>query len=316
MNGEGSGGIPYFSFEEDRLSSTFDVNDPSAFRDLLREILDWRLAEYLDRANPTEARADVICRLARNTGGSPIIFFPRPATELGLRLGPNKVSIDGEPFEAIIAKIAINVVRRNDQDATNRLPEILRRWFGEDVGLSGRGERIRLKRGEDGFELEPLRVGISKELTVWSSYQREEIPKCFGLTFNPAIWNAGFIIQEPHIFLLVTLEKKGMLEDHQYVDHFISQNEFAWQSQNRTTQASKHGQMMHNHRSLGNEIHLFVRPTKKTGSRPTPFIYCGRVDFESWQGDAPVSIVWRLREEVPSAIRAILGVPGDGLIRS
>ena len=59
---------------------------------------------------------------------------------------------------------AAPVVRRNDEDAANRLPEILRRWFGDDVGLRGRGDRVRLKRGEDGFELEPLRVGISKEL--------------------------------------------------------------------------------------------------------------------------------------------------------
>jgi hypothetical protein len=158
VGSEGSGGIRYFQFEEDRLSSTFDVDDPSAFRDLLREILDWRLAQYLDRANPKEARADVICRLSRNKGDSPIIFLPRPATDLGLVLGPNKVSIDGEQFEAVIAKIAINVVRRNGEEGANRLPEILRRWFGDDVGLPGRGERVRLKRGEDGFELEPLRV--------------------------------------------------------------------------------------------------------------------------------------------------------------
>ena len=164
VNGEGTGGNRHFQFEEDRFSSTLDVDDPSAFRDLLREILDWRLAHYLDRANPKEAGADVICRLARNTGGNPIIFLPRPATELGLVLGPSKVGIDGEQFEALIAKIAINVVRRNDEDAANRLPEILRRWFGDDVGLPGRGDRVRLKRGEDGFELEPLRVGISKEL--------------------------------------------------------------------------------------------------------------------------------------------------------
>ncbi len=147
VNAEGTGGNRYFHFEEDRFSSTFDVDDPSAFRDLLREILDWRLAQYLDRTNPKEARADVICRVARNKGGKPIIFLPQRAAELGLALGPSKVGIDGEQFEALIVEIAINVVRRNDKDAANRLPEILRRWFGDDVGLRGRGEQSPTETG-------------------------------------------------------------------------------------------------------------------------------------------------------------------------
>ncbi|THD57112.1 MAG: DUF3427 domain-containing protein [Bradyrhizobium sp.] len=56
-------------------------------------------------------------------------------------------------------------------------------------------------------------------------------------------------------------------------------------------------------------VHLFVRPTKKTGSNPTPFVYCGQVDFVSWKGDGPISITWRLREAVPPSLHGVLGVP-------
>ena len=52
-----------------------------------------------------------------------------------------------------------------------------------------------------------------------------------------------------------------------------------------------------------------VRPTKKTGSKPTPFVYCGQVDFISWEGDAPISIRWGLREPVPPTLKSVLGVP-------
>jgi hypothetical protein len=137
----------------------------------------------------------------------------------------------------------------------------------------------------------------------------EAIAPAFNLTFSPAIWNAGFIVQDPEIFLLVTLAKDDMSKDHRYVDHFVSDREFAWQSQNRTTQASKHGQLLRNHHERGHRVHLFVRPTKKTGSKPTPFVYCGQVDFLSWEGEAPISIRWQLREAVPPALRDILGVP-------
>ncbi len=71
----------------------------------------------------------------------------------------------------------------------------------------------------------------------------------------------------------------------------------------------RRGQLLRNHQALGHRVHLLVRPTKKTGSKPTPFVYCGQVDFVSWEGDAPISIKWRLRETVPPALQSVLGVP-------
>jgi hypothetical protein len=158
VGADGTGGVQYFRFEADRLSATFEADDPAALRDLLHEVLDWRLAQYLDRADPAAARADVLCSVAQATGERPILFLPRPAASLGLETGPAAIRIEGQQFEAVIAKIAINVVRKVGEE-TNRLPEILRRWFGEDAGLPGRGDRVRLKRGDAGFELEPVRVG-------------------------------------------------------------------------------------------------------------------------------------------------------------
>jgi hypothetical protein len=139
-------------------------------------------------------------------------------------------------------------------------------------------------------------------LRLWERYTREAIAPAFGLTFDQATWNAGFVPKPPHLFLLVTLGKDGMMSEHKYVDHFVSNVEFSWQSQNRTTQASKHGQMIRNHKELGLHVHLLVRKTKKTGSKPTPFTYCGEVDFQSWVGNAPIAVTWRLREPVPPTI--------------
>jgi superfamily II DNA or RNA helicase/diadenosine tetraphosphate (Ap4A) HIT family hydrolase len=306
VGGLGTGEVSYFRFEGDRLSTTFEAGDADSFKELLREILDWRLAQYLSRQVPGNAVGDIVCRVAR-AGDRPILFLPSAASALNLELGPAPVQIEGEAYEALIARIVINLVRRTGE-ATNLLPEILRRWFGDDVGLPGRGERVRLKRGPSGLEMEALRISASQGVQIWGRYGREAIAPAFGLTFSQAIWNAGFVVQDPDIFLLVTLAKEDMSADHRYADHFLSDHEFGWQSQNRTKQDSKHGQLLRNHQALGHRVHLFVRPTKKTGSKSTPFINCGEVDFVSWEGDAPISIKWRLRETVPPSLRSALGV--------
>lgn len=306
VEARGTDEISFLRLDNDRLSTTFEIEEVDAFRELLREVLDWRLAQYLSRPTTANATADIVCRVAR-AGERPILFLPSSAMSLSLDVGPASVEIGGQSYEAVIAKIAINVVRRSGH-GENLLPEILRGWFGEEAGLPGRGERVRLKRGLSGFAMEPLK-SVSQGLQVWGRYLREVIPPAFNLTFSQAIWNAGFVVQDPDIFLLVTLSKDDMNQEHRYVDHFVSDREFAWQSQRRTTQASKHGQLLHNHQARGHGVHLFVRPTKKTGSKPTPFIYCGKVDFLSWGGEAPISIRWRLREPVPPTLHTTLKVP-------
>ncbi len=102
-----------------------------------------------------------------------------------------------------------------------------------------------------------------------------------------------------------------MNAEHRYADRFLSPELFEWQSQNRTTRASRDGERIQNHRALGLHVHLLVRPTKRAGATITPFIYCGEVDFVSWEGDNPITVRWRLREPVPPTMRSALKVPAD-----
>jgi hypothetical protein len=107
--------ISYFRFEGDRLSTTFEAGDAGSFKELLREILDWRLAQYLSRKGPGDATGDIVCRVAR-AADRPILFLPSAASALHLELGPAPVQIEGEAYEALIAKIAINVVRKPGEE--------------------------------------------------------------------------------------------------------------------------------------------------------------------------------------------------------
>lgn len=301
LSARGMGGIAHFRLDGDQFGFAFNVEDSAALGRLLRELLDWRLAQYLSRGG--EASADIVCRVARNERGHPILFLPSNSGSQPLEAGDLDISIDGQQMVATVSKIAINVVR-STESVTNSLPSILRRWFGDDVGLPGRSDRVRIRQHDGGWLMEPMgTVGQAGDgLKLWDRYTREAIPVAFGLTFDQATWNAGFVSKPPHLFLLVTLQKDGMISEHRYADQFISDVEFSWQSQNRTTQASKHGQMIQNHEEMGLHVHLLVRKTKKTGSKPTPFTYCGEVDFQSWEGEKPITVIWRLREPIPSSV--------------
>lgn len=134
------------------------------------------------------------------------------------------------------------------------------------------------------------------DLAVGQSFQREEIPALFGEVFNPGSWNVGHVTlndKKAHV-LLVTLNKQGKAEEHKYLDHWIDEHHFHWQSQNATTPESKRGREIIEHERRGIAIHLFVRDGKLAGGKAAPFVYHGRATYESYQGSGPMSVVFRL----------------------
>jgi hypothetical protein len=113
----------------------------------------------------------------------------------------------------------------------------------------------------------------------------------------------------------VTLEKAGMAEEHRYADRFLSATEFQWQSQNRTRRASEAGRRLAGHAANGTAVHLFVRQMAKLGGVTQAFVYAGRLRFERWEGDKPITVWWRLESAVPAELRGalrILGTVADG----
>lgn len=308
--GKGTDGKAYFRFEGGEFATDFSSPDEyrDSLQDLVRELVDWRLAEYLDRDAPEGD--GFACRVI-HAGGRPILKLPDRKRTEGVPFGWVEAIADGMPYTANFAKEFVNVLRRERDEETNVLPELLRGWFGPDAGLPGTRAEVRFEPTEAGWRMEPVVRGGPATPRIWSHYKREDIPPLFGLTFNQAIWNQGFVVLEDRVFLLVTLEKGGLNKDHRYEDRFLSPERFAWQSQNKTAQEGKHGRLIRDHREAGAEVHLFVRKRKVIDGKAAPFVYCGTVDFVSWEGDRPISVVWNLREPVPPAIREELAVPGE-----
>jgi hypothetical protein len=144
---------------------------------------------------------------------------------------------------------------------------------------------------------------------LWGSYLRPDIPPLFGEVFSDALWNQGFLARGSNMFLLVTLDKSESQEAHQYRDGFTAPTEFNWESQNRARQDNAYGKPLLTHKANGKTVHLFVRSETKRFGKPMPFIYCGPVEFISWEGNEPISVKWRLLQPVPAHLRSDFKVP-------
>jgi hypothetical protein len=306
VGGRGTDGVSYFALEGDVFRTRVDLSASAApaAQELLRELIEWRLAEYFQRSGrPT---SDIAVKLS-HSGGRPILMpLPREAHP-ELPEGWADLRVDQETFQANFAKVAVNVVRRPGSDE-NVLPELLRQWFGADAGLPGTRHQVLLSRDGDAWGLKPL--GSSRVGAVpYKAYRRIEIPPLFGLQYQRN-WEQGFVRQGDDTFLFVTLDKAGQAENFQYKDHFLAADEFQWQSQNRTTQRSEHGESIKSHRSREITVHLFIRANSKTpDGRGAPFYYCGPVEFVSWSGEKPITVIWKLSDAVPYALWNELAVP-------
>jgi superfamily II DNA or RNA helicase/HKD family nuclease/diadenosine tetraphosphate (Ap4A) HIT family hydrolase len=300
----------FFSYEGGVFRFLPKVTERSEAQQLIRELTELRLAMYLEglRARTAEQFAlDV-----SHAGQNPILFLPDRKKNPALPSGWVPLAVEGQKLEGNFVKVALNVVREPGK-TQNELPRILRGWFGADAGLPGTSHRVVLERSPEGWSLAPLNRLKPLVLERWASYSREQIPGLLGDVFSDAIWNVGFVVRPSvkspkYVALLVTLEKGDMHDDFQYGDRFLSRAEFEWQSQNRTTQASAHGQLIQGHARAGVPVHLFVRKTKRDGKgQAAPFIYCGPVTFESWQGEKPVTVKWKLEAEAPAWVLDRLG---------
>jgi len=152
-------GFVPFRYEGRMLSFSLPVPDRAriAFRDLVRELADWRLGEYLRRGKDAESSlaGGRFTMKVSHTRGSPILRLPDRSATPDIPDGWTDVRIDGVPHRANFVRIALNVVRRG-KVTTNVLPEVLRRWFGPDAGLPGTNYRVTCRATPEGLTLGPL----------------------------------------------------------------------------------------------------------------------------------------------------------------
>jgi superfamily II DNA or RNA helicase/diadenosine tetraphosphate (Ap4A) HIT family hydrolase len=120
------------------------------FAGLLRELVDWRLAEYLDRGRE---QAGHLCRIILAGGGRPIIKLPSRTGEANIPVDWVSIEIDGKAYAAKFAQQYINMVRETQESKKNVLGDILRSWHGPTVGQRGTRFEVQLVQDTDGWHL-------------------------------------------------------------------------------------------------------------------------------------------------------------------
>ncbi len=312
--GKGTGGTSYFTYKGGRFSTTFTVPKErrEAFQELVRELIDYRLAVYLRRVGMSTGADRIICRVSRATD-RPILFLPPREKMAGIPEGWVEVKADGKDYQANFVKIAVNVLQERDSEV-NRLPELLKKWFGEEAGKPGSDQTVAFDRLPDGYKLAPLRGEVAAGPRLWARYVRKDVPKLFGFELKPSEvhFGSGIVERDKITLLFVTLEKESLPDNQKYEDKFLSPTDFQWQSQNRTRQDDRSGQRLKRHAEMGIGVHLFVRAKGKVRSKAQPFIYCGPLTFERWEDKPapkkPITVWWKLGTAVPDELRAELKV--------
>lgn len=295
IKGLGTKGVKYFSYENGEFRTVRLDDDSSGvgLRDLTQEVCDYRLSQYLDRIHGEASFAkNIVCKVS-HSNSAPILFLPPRDKYPGIPEGWIPVMVGDERYQANFVKIAVNVLRKGDGEE-NSLPDVLRAFFGPQAGQPGTAQQVKFELMDGVYELKPL-MEVAGNPKLWQEYMRAEIPPLWGLQFNSSRWNQGYLVDGDHIFLLVTLNKQGMAQEHQYADRFISKDSFQWVSQNRTNRSKPSGQKIANHKQDGRAVHLFVRDQGKTPQgKAAPFLYCGDLEFIDWEGDEPITVQWKL----------------------
>ena len=218
--------------------------------------------------------------------------------------------VGDQEYQANFVKIAINVIQQENVEE-NQLPSILRTFFGEEAGLPGTSHQVIFEWLDIAYRLSPIQIAaVGPEL--WKDYMRAEIPRLWGFEFSPGKWNQGFVQEDDHMFLLVSLDKEGMAKEHQYADRFLSKDTFQWMSQNRTKRDSAPGRKISGHEKVGIHVHLFIRDKRKTpAGKAAPFVNCGNVSFVDWKSDQPINVTWQLAEPLTAALGERFGLIED-----
>jgi hypothetical protein len=167
-----------------------------------------------------------------------------------------------------------------------------------------------LEFNSESAETLPADAGLGPDvpLLLHERYSRDEAFIGLGdATFEKQSTNREGVRSLKHIradCFFVTLDKSGKASSPttRYRDYPISQFEFHWESQSRTTISSPTGQRYLGRVDPGWQFLLFVRESPDLpGRRTTPFLFLGPGAYVRHESEQPIQVTWRLHKPMPAA---------------
>lgn len=154
-------GRRWFAVSEAGFQLVLPVDDDErdAFVKLVRELVDYRLAQYRDRKRQVSASSEGFsCRVLTNQR-DPILKLPArdkvkvPEGETDVRLP------DGSVWQFRFATQYCNVARPAGT-SRNQLPDLMRTWFGPRAGQPGSSFLVNFRASPDGLWAEPHQAPV------------------------------------------------------------------------------------------------------------------------------------------------------------
>ena len=144
-----------------RLDAPVEPGAEETLGRLVRELVDYRLAQYRARKRQSVASAEgFVCKVISNQR-DPILKLPSRATST-LPEGETDVRLpDGSVWQFRMMKEYCNVARPPGA-ARNQLPDLLRKWFGPSVGKPGTAFEVRFHASPDGLWVEPVQATVAE----------------------------------------------------------------------------------------------------------------------------------------------------------
>lgn len=150
----------WFKLADDRVALDLAI-DPALAPTLARltyELVDYRLAQY--RARHRQVSGEGFTCKAISNQRDPILKLPSRATARELPEGEVDVRLpDGAVWQFRFAKEFINVARPAGTQA-NKLPDLLRNWFGPSAGQRGTSFEVRFSASPDGLWITPSQTNV------------------------------------------------------------------------------------------------------------------------------------------------------------
>jgi hypothetical protein len=158
---EPQGNRIWFALENGRFK--FDPSVPESdrpgFEALLSEIVDYRLARYLERQTASAGTESFVCKVL-HAGGRPFLKLPDRVRRSELPEGPTPVQLpSGGEWIFKFVKIACNTASRMGEGA-NQLPALLREWFGPNAGQPGTRFQVVFERHGGTWRVQPEQTAV------------------------------------------------------------------------------------------------------------------------------------------------------------
>ena len=154
--GKRQAGRAWFRVEKERFVPRIPVSpgDEAALAEMTRELVDYRLAQYRERARKQGPGAAFECKVIPNKS-DPILMLPPRDRRPDLPMGETPIRLpDGRVWLFRFVKIAVNFARPAGEQR-NKLPDLLRGWFGPAAGRRGTAFHVRFSPSPDGWWAEP-----------------------------------------------------------------------------------------------------------------------------------------------------------------